>query len=372
LNNNKLHIISFDVPYPPIYGGVIDVFYKIKALHKLGVKIHLHAFDNGIGKQLELNKYCDKIHYYPRTLTLSKIFSRVPFIVKTRSSLELIENLSIDNAPILFEGIHSTFPLINNSFKNRIKIFRAHNIEHNYYNGLAKSESSKRKKLFYKTESKKLKRFEPIINNVDYILSISPFEFDYFSSKYSPKTIYTPAFHKNNEIANLSAHGEYAFYHGDLRISDNLKSIDYLINIFSKLKHKLIISGGLINKSLLEKISEHKNIEFIKIQSDNHLLELLNDAHVNVLPTFQKTGIKLKLINTLYNSRFCIVNDAMINGTGLENLCEISNSVDSFQKKIDLLFKKQYSDSQRKKREELLQSKFNTTTNAENIVKLIS
>ncbi len=27
-----LHIISFDIPYPPNYGGVIDVFYKLKAL----------------------------------------------------------------------------------------------------------------------------------------------------------------------------------------------------------------------------------------------------------------------------------------------------------------------------------------------------
>ncbi len=27
-----LHIISFDVPAPPDYGGVIDVYYKAKAL----------------------------------------------------------------------------------------------------------------------------------------------------------------------------------------------------------------------------------------------------------------------------------------------------------------------------------------------------
>ena len=28
----ELNIVSFDVPYPPDYGGVIDVFYKIKEL----------------------------------------------------------------------------------------------------------------------------------------------------------------------------------------------------------------------------------------------------------------------------------------------------------------------------------------------------
>ena len=28
----EIHIITFDIPYPANYGGVIDVFYKIKAL----------------------------------------------------------------------------------------------------------------------------------------------------------------------------------------------------------------------------------------------------------------------------------------------------------------------------------------------------
>jgi hypothetical protein len=49
-----LHIISFDVPYPANYGGVIDVFYKLKNLHKAGVKIILHCFEYGRGEQKEL------------------------------------------------------------------------------------------------------------------------------------------------------------------------------------------------------------------------------------------------------------------------------------------------------------------------------
>ncbi|RXM39833.1 hypothetical protein BOQ62_09820 [Chryseobacterium sp. CH21] len=40
----QLHIISFNDPYPPTYGGIIDVYYKIKALSALGIKIHLHCF----------------------------------------------------------------------------------------------------------------------------------------------------------------------------------------------------------------------------------------------------------------------------------------------------------------------------------------
>ena len=58
MKEQRLHIVSFDVPFPPNYGGVVDVFYKIRALHKLGVKIHLHCFEYGRGEQKELDKYC--------------------------------------------------------------------------------------------------------------------------------------------------------------------------------------------------------------------------------------------------------------------------------------------------------------------------
>jgi hypothetical protein len=47
LKSKHLHIISFDVPYPANYGGVIDIYYKLKALKKQGIKIHLHCYGYG-------------------------------------------------------------------------------------------------------------------------------------------------------------------------------------------------------------------------------------------------------------------------------------------------------------------------------------
>ena len=137
--NINLNIVSFDVPYPPNYGGVIDVFYKLKALHKLGVKVILHTYEYGRGEQKELQKYCDAIFYYKRDKKIKHVFSRTPFIVKTRTDKELVQNLLNNSFPILFEGIHSTSPLLNKHFKDRVILIRAHNIEHNYYKGLYKS-----------------------------------------------------------------------------------------------------------------------------------------------------------------------------------------------------------------------------------------
>ena len=45
--HKEIHLIAFNVPYPANYGGVIDVFYKLKALSQNGFKVILLAFKYG-------------------------------------------------------------------------------------------------------------------------------------------------------------------------------------------------------------------------------------------------------------------------------------------------------------------------------------
>ena len=47
IHHMYLHIISFDIPYPANYGGVIVIFNQIKALHEQGVKVILHCYQYG-------------------------------------------------------------------------------------------------------------------------------------------------------------------------------------------------------------------------------------------------------------------------------------------------------------------------------------
>ena len=79
MNTNHLHVISFDIPYPPNYGGVIDVFYKIKSLAEVGVKIHLHCFEYGRKQTNELKKFCVSVNYYPRKNFKTKLFDSLPY-----------------------------------------------------------------------------------------------------------------------------------------------------------------------------------------------------------------------------------------------------------------------------------------------------
>lgn len=366
----SLNIVSFDVPYPPNYGGVIDVFYKLKNLSKLGVDIHLHTYEYGRGQHKELEKYCKEVYYYSRKLELKSFFSRKPFIVKTRNSKSLIENLNKNNFPILFEGLHTTYPLLKANFTNRKIIVRTHNIEHDYYKGLKNSETNISKKIYFGTEAQKLKNYEPILKKANYILTISPTEQNYFEEKYGSKVVYIPVFYNHKSKKTKATKNRFALWHGDLRVSDNLKSVNFTIDVFKNLKEKLIIASSYEIPLLLEKIEKYKNIEFKNLAKEHSLDELFEKAQIHILYTSQKTGIKLRLLNVLNQGKFVIANSKMIEDTGLEETSILANSLEEYQNEIRYFMSKEFQ-SQESENRKILLEKFNPIKSAKKILKLI-
>src|SRR6185312_5311620 len=111
LPNHELHIVAFDIPYPPDYGGAIDLFYKIKNMAAEGAEIYLHCFEYRAQRAKELEQYCRQVWYYKRKTGLAGISLKVPYIVYSRRSEALLRNLQGVDAPILFEGVHTTYYL---------------------------------------------------------------------------------------------------------------------------------------------------------------------------------------------------------------------------------------------------------------------
>ncbi len=367
---NKLHIVSFDVPYPANYGGVIDVFYKLKALSDLGVVIYLHVFNYGKGEQTELHKYCEEVFYYPRNSFIKSLFSRYPLIVKSRGNDLLIANLNKDSYPILFDGLNTTYILNLFNFSKRSLYLRAHNIEHAFYKGLEKSEPKGLKRIFYKQESRKLKRYENILKKMQGVFSISPLELEYFKKKYGDKCVYIPAFHDTKKHTTLKARGNFILYHGHLLVSENVKAALFLIDVYKESDYQLIIASSYKNNKVFKETLRYKNIKFHSLIDENDLYTLFEKAHINVLPTFQNTGIKLKLLNTLHQGKFIIANDFMINQTGLESLCEKATTKADFLTITAKLFNKDFEPSIIEERKKILE-KFNPKNSAKKIIDII-
>lgn len=369
----RIHVVAFDVPYPADYGGVIDIYHKLEALHSQGLDIVLHMYHYGRERnKAKLNKFCGNLYYYKRSTYKNPFIGSLPYIVNSRGSDELLARLQKDNAPILFEGLHCTFHLNAPSLKNRFKIVRTHNIEHHYYKHLEKSEMRYFKKYFFRIEAEKLRKYESVLKHASLVAAISPNDTKHFSKKYG-ETIYLPAFHSNNEMTYPGAKGNYLLYHGNLAVPENYKAAMELIqNVFSKIDTKSIIAGNNPPKELQQLCEKYDNIELQTDLSTEAIHELIANAHINVLHTNQNTGIKLKLLNALYRGKFAVVNPLMVEGSGLEKLCSVGKTFEEMKAKVEEYMLLDYTEAYFTKRKETLLADFGNQAGAEKLVENIS
>ncbi|MCK4677081.1 MAG: glycosyltransferase family 1 protein [Bacteroidales bacterium] len=371
--DKHLHIISFNVPYPPNYGGVIDVFYKLKALHREGVKIHLHCFKYDRATSEKLLKYCITVNYYDRKTGFLSAVSTKPYIVSSRRSEELITNLLKDNHPILFEGLHSCYYIDDKRLQSRKKIYRESNIEHLYYYNLFKVEKKITSKLYFLSASFKLKIYEKILRHASLMLVVSQKDTEYLQSRFPAGDIrFLPSFHANTEVSSLNGIGNYALYHGNLTVAENDKAAHYLIEeVFNDIDTKLIIAGLSPQEHLKRLAGNYPNVKIVVTPTDEEMFNLIKNAQVNILVTFQATGLKLKLLNTLYNGRFTLVNTQMLNGTRLNDLCVIADGKQEFKKALDDLSKKKFTKENIKLRKETLNRFYSNETNAKKLIEYV-
>lgn len=349
--NRHIHLVSFDIPYPPDYGGVIDVFYKILHLQRQGIDVTLHCFEYGKREvQAELLLYCRKVFYYPRGLGFQSTSISLPYIVSSRSTHDLLHQMTLDSDPIIFEGTHSTYLVKHPLLKDRVKILRAHNVEYKYYRELAKNTSFGWKKIYYWVESFLLQNYEARCDYFNHVLAVSTNEIPTLQKLFpSAKVHYLPSFHPYSKIKAESGRGKYCIYHGNLSIPENQKAVDYLVRqIFSSLKIPLIIAGKNPSAKILSYASEW--IQVIADPSLKEMQELIANAHIHVLPIFQDTGLKLKLLSTLFGGRFCVTNDCFIEPSLQETIVKVE-SAEAFRSTIVDLMQRDFTEEDMEIRE---------------------
>lgn len=373
MNDKTLHIICHDVPWPVDYGGVVDLFYKIKTLYEEGIKIRLHCFDYGRGRQDELNKYCEEVYYYERYHGIKAISVSQPYIVKSRANPLLLENLLKDDHPILMEGIHCTAFLKELLGEGRKVILRLHNVEFLYYGRLFQSEKNLFKKLYFLNESLFLKQYERNLPHDLPVIAVSHNDAVFYRDELDKKsTEYLPVFIPFSSVKGLEGVGTYCLYHGNLSVAENEKAAIWLVDrVFSLTKVPFIITGKGPSHRLEKKIVKNKNVSLVSNPSDAELNDLIAKAQINVLPSFNSTGVKLKLINALYNGRHCVVNEDAVRGSGLEDACHIGTTSNAIASIITQLFYHPFSEEETRLRTRLLGQIFNNKQNAQRLIQLI-
>lgn len=370
MTGKHLHIITHDVPWPADYGGVVDLFYKLKALHAQGVNIHLHCFTQGRPPQEELNRYCVSVNYYQRKKSISRFSFSLPFIVSSRKNDELLANLCKDDHPVLLEGIHCSYYLHTGQLRNRKVIVRLHNAEFVYYRQLAKQETSLFKKIYFLNESRLLKKYERAVAGKATFLAVSKQDVDLYQDLFSARDIqYLPVFLPYTLSAGKEGKGCFCLYHGNLSVNENEEAAIWLLkNVFSKLPVPFVIAGKGPSERLQQLAHNGANTCLVADPSDKEMQDMISKAHVHVIPSLNNTGIKLKLLNALFNGRYCLVNKASVAGTGLEPYCHVAESAEAFQQKIKELYEDIFTEQEAQKRQGLLQSEYNSEANAKRLM----
>lgn len=367
---SNLHIITFNIPCPADYGGIIDSFYRIRALHSAGINVHLHCFEYGRRHAPELESICASVMYYERNTSFIKHFSALPFTVNSRNSDQLRKDLLNDDYPILFDGLHSTFLMDHDSLRTRKKFVRLHNIEHSYYSTLSKYERNPVRKLYYSIESLKLKHYEKILHNADGLLAISETDHEYFESKYHTAEL-IPPFHPFDEVSCSEGNGDYIIYHGDLSVNENAIVAEYLCKkIFSQLSHKCVIAGKNPPPRLSESAADLKNISIISNPDSAKMTDLIRNAQVNLLFSMAANGMKLKLLMALFAGRHCIANTNIIEGTLLGPACHVENSAEGIIKKINELMNLPFNSQMINERRNKLEM-YSNSFNAGRLIRII-
>ena len=371
--DKTLHIICHDVPWPADYGGVVDLFYKIKALHEEGIKIKLHCFNYRRGKQDELNKYCEEVNYYDRLTGLRGISITMPYIVKSRANPLLLENLLKDDHPVLIEGIHCTAFLKQLIERERKVVLRLHNVEFFYYSRLFQSEKNLFKKIYFLNESMFLRQYERKLPEGLPIIAVSNNDAVFYREELDNRSAsYLPVFVPYTEINSREGIGTYCLYHGNLSVAENEKAVFWLLNkVFTLAKVPFVIAGKDPSKRLIKKVQKNKNSSIISNPSDDELNDLIANAQIHVLPSFNKTGTKLKLINALFNGRHCVVNDEAVEGSGLEDACQIGTTSMAIASIITQLYHQPFGEEEINLRKKLLGQIFNNRQNARQLIQLI-
>jgi hypothetical protein len=277
-----------------------------------------------------------------------------------------------DDWPVLFEGIHTTAPLFYNRLPGKFTIVRTHNIERDYYQMLGHAERNVLKKMYLSRESVHLGRYErAVLEMANAVATISPNDQkilnDYCHSEY------VPVFHAHDQSDTPHGEGEgFCLYQGNLQVAENVQAAKFLLDeVFSSLDVPFVLASNEFPEYLRKMARHMPHVEMVRAAEPSSYSSLIKRASVHVLPSFQPTGIKLKLLNALFQGRHCVINDPMVAHPVLANLCAVAHDAGTFAAAIADKMNTPWTEEQRVWRGQALMESFDNMESGRKLISLL-
>lgn len=364
-----LHIVTFAVPYPPTYGGAIDVWNRLRALHAEGANIHLHCFIYGQHlPQSKLQEVASVVHYYPRSVWPLLFAKGQPFVISSRQDKQLLKRLKELPFPVLFEGMQTTAWI--DELPGQKKLLRAHNVEHLYYQKLSQNSGGFRS-MIYNRESQCLQEYEcEHAKDFDAIFSISAPDHNWFTSK-GANSFHIPPFHGLNKVEIDQGIGKYVIYQGDLSIEINQRAVVELIRMIpGDFALPMVVAGRAGDQAFESKISSFPNIIREADVSPEKMVSLIRHAQVILVHSLHAEGIKLKIFPALFHGRFIMANGLSATHTPLDEVIQFYEP-DTFFDVLREMNKTPFEEQDLERRKQILASLPDDATKARQILRYL-
>jgi glycosyltransferase involved in cell wall biosynthesis len=230
------------------------------------------------------------------------------------------------------------------------------------------------RKFYYWNESRLLKHFEKeVASKADLIIAVSEKDKNRYKENFhNNNVVYLPVFVAWDRVLSKEGIGNFCLYHGNLSVVENEKAAIWLIrNVFEDISIPFVIAGKNPGARLQNEVHMHNHICLVANPSEKEMQDLIQKAQINVLPSFNNTGIKLKLLNAVFCGRHCLVNEAAVLGSAIGPACHVASNAGAFQSIIAQLFRRPFWDEEIELRQGLLQTYYNNCENARRLIQWI-
>ena len=215
-------------------------------------------------------------------------------------------------------------------------------------------------------------KYEKSIAGTAIFLAVSLKDVDDYKKLGCKQVEFLPLFLPPWQVSGMEGKGSFCLYHGNLEISENEEAVVWLLEkVFNDLNLPFVIAGKNPTHSLVRLAEKAENVCVVANPNEVEMQDMIAKAHIHIIPSFNATGIKLKLINAMYNGRHVVVNNATVEGSGLAECCHIATDEQNFKILLEKLYEKSFSAEEIIQRKFLLEGMFDNTANAKKLIELI-
>ena len=108
----------------------------------------------------------------------------------------------------------------------------------------------------------------------------------------------------------------------------------------------LVIAGKNAPRALKKKAFFLPNVKLLENPDAEEMDRLIREAHIHLLLTYQKAGLKLKLLLALFRGRHIIVNSDMLTIPGLERCVQVADDAKNMIQAIRQLKNKPFREEE--------------------------